>query len=149
MSAGAWETGALPEADGSAMRPAGLKEVLAFFYRPRGRIGRGEYALGLALVYAISLAVLAFAVTHPEILELTLALAMWLAIPLTIGFLVVVAKRCHDIGLPGSFVIAPVRAGRRSLLADRALLHPRQRDAESLRGAAFVPAGLTGWVRNR
>lgn len=105
MSAGAWETGALPEADGSAMRPAGLKEVLAFFYRPRGRIGRGEYALGLALVYAISLAVLAFAVTHPEILELTLALAMWLAIPLTIGFLVVVAKRCHDIGLPGSFVL--------------------------------------------
>jgi len=86
------------------MPPAGLDQVLAFFYRPQGRIGRAEYALGLAFIYAVNLALLSiFFFRAPE--AGGLIPAMLLALPLLLGFFVIVVKRCHDLGLPGSFVV--------------------------------------------
>ena len=86
------------------MPPAGLDQVLAFFYRPHGRIGRAEYALGLTLVYAVNLTLLSvFFFRAPE--AGGLIAAMLLTLPLLLGLFVIVVKRCHDLGLPGSFVV--------------------------------------------
>ncbi len=40
------------------MRPAGLDQILAFYLRPQGRIGRSEFALGVLLLWLITLIVL-------------------------------------------------------------------------------------------
>ena len=40
------------------MRPATLDQVLRFFFRVDGRIGRVEYALGFGFIYALNTSVL-------------------------------------------------------------------------------------------
>lgn len=49
------------------MNSASLDQVLAFFYRPQGRIGRTEYGLGIVFIYSLMLAILAFIVALGEI----------------------------------------------------------------------------------
>lgn len=87
------------------MAAAGFQDVLGFFYRPQGRIGRAEYALGIAFIYAINFAILSFVVLHTDGEPGAIVLASIAAIPLTIAFVVIVVKRCHDLGLPGTFVL--------------------------------------------
>ncbi|MEX0852445.1 MAG: DUF805 domain-containing protein [Bauldia sp.] len=93
------------------MRPAGMRQFVTFFFRPRGRIGRTEYFLGAAFIHAVNLAIVSFALNHPEIESIGIALLWSIALPSLAGVLVVMAKRCHDIGLPGSFVLLAIVPG--------------------------------------
>ncbi len=79
-------------------------KILSFFFRPQGRISRAEYALGIALIYALSLAALTFAFARVESTPVFL-LVMPFTAPLTVALFILVVKRCHDLGLPGSFVL--------------------------------------------
>ena len=87
------------------MRPAGLDQILAFFYRPQGRIGRAEFALGVGLVYALGLAILFFFLGRFDPESGAFAVAIVTSLPLSVAMLVIIAKRCHDIGLPGTFLL--------------------------------------------
>jgi uncharacterized membrane protein YhaH (DUF805 family) len=87
------------------MAAASREQVLRFFFRPEGRISRIEYGLGFLFILATDLAGLAFVFTNAAN-----APALWLptglvGLPLTIGYFVIAAKRGHDFGLPGSFVV--------------------------------------------
>jgi uncharacterized membrane protein YhaH (DUF805 family) len=88
-----------------SMASAGFQDLLTFFFRAQGRIGRAEYGLGIAFIYAINFAILSFVIVHTDGEPGALVLATIAAIPLTIAFLVIVVKRCHDLGLPGTFVL--------------------------------------------
>jgi uncharacterized membrane protein YhaH (DUF805 family) len=92
----------------SAADPA---EIARFFFNVAGRIGRTEYALGTAFILSIDLAVLAFLYAHTHFGAEIVAITALAGVPLTIAMLVLVAKRCHDIGLPGSFVLILVVPG--------------------------------------
>jgi uncharacterized membrane protein YhaH (DUF805 family) len=93
------------------MPPADVNQLLAFFFRPQGRIGRLEYFLGAAFIYAVNLALLSF-MLHKQELDMGAFTLLWLiAAPSLVGVFVVMAKRCHDIGLPGSFVLLAVIPG--------------------------------------
>ena len=85
------------------MRPVGLDQFVAFFFHAAGRIGRREYRLGIGFVYAVAFALLFFVLARVEN-QPTVALGLIVNLPLVVALFVLVAKRCHDIGLPGSFV---------------------------------------------
>lgn len=84
---------------------AGRDELLTFFFRPQGRIGRTEFALGAILINALSLAVLSFMVTRTSADGGVALLLLVVSLPLTVAFLMLAAKRCHDMGLSGAFLI--------------------------------------------
>ena len=54
---------------------------------------------------AVNLAVFAFLVARDALAPPVLVLVAVLGLPLFVAQLVLVAKRCHDIGLPGSYVL--------------------------------------------
>jgi len=89
----------------TAMTPAGLDQILSFFFRPQGRISRREFGLGTLFILLFDSAILVLLVgrgtPHPALILAMLALGL----PLTIAQFVLVAKRCHDLNLPGSFVL--------------------------------------------
>jgi uncharacterized membrane protein YhaH (DUF805 family) len=87
------------------MHPATASDLLVFFFRPVGRIGRAEYALAIGMIVAIELAALAYFYGHDEIDPGIAFLIAVIGLPLFVAELVVVAKRCHDVGLPGLFVV--------------------------------------------
>ena len=80
-------------------------QLLTFFLRPQGRISRLEFALGAGLVMCLDLALLAVITRYPALTPGMMFLTALLGLPLTIAMLVIAAKRCHDISLPGSFVL--------------------------------------------
>lgn len=87
------------------MQPVGVDTFLRFFFRPAGRIGRQEFVLGIALIFAVDVVILTLLLggDAPEpglVLLLTV-----LSIPIVVAQLVLVAKRCHDIGLPGVYLL--------------------------------------------
>jgi uncharacterized membrane protein YhaH (DUF805 family) len=87
------------------MQPIGLNDILRFFFIAHGRIGRQEYLLGLGFIYAVNAALLSFAL-HQSDHDLALGLVIMIStFPSTVGIFVLSAKRCHDMGLPGSFVL--------------------------------------------
>ena len=53
----------------------------------------------------MNLAVFAFLVARDALSPPLLVLLAMLGLPLFVAQLVLVAKRCHDIGLPGSYVL--------------------------------------------
>jgi len=87
------------------MPAASPAQVLAFFFRPQGRIGRTEYALGIVFVYAVSFALMLFVLSRFGAEGGPILLAMVVTLPLTVAAFVIVAKRCHDLGLPGTFLL--------------------------------------------
>lgn len=87
------------------MAAATPKQLLSFFLRPQGRISRREFALGAGLVICLDLALLSFLLQDTVLRPETMFVIFLFGLPLTIAMLVVAAKRCHDIGLPGSFVL--------------------------------------------
>jgi uncharacterized membrane protein YhaH (DUF805 family) len=87
------------------MHQVGISDFLRFFFTAGGRISRREYLLGLAVIYAVNAVLLAFAL-HQADRDLALGLAIMVsAFPSTVAQFVLVAKRCHDIGLSGAFVL--------------------------------------------
>jgi uncharacterized membrane protein YhaH (DUF805 family) len=93
------------------MAAAGLQELGRFFFRPEGRIGRMEYCLGAGLITALNLAILSALYLHTDGTPGVLMAAALIGFPMTVALLFVVAKRCHDFGLPGSFVLLVVVPG--------------------------------------
>jgi uncharacterized membrane protein YhaH (DUF805 family) len=87
------------------MQPATASDLVTFFFRPVGRIGRLEYALGLGTIVSIETAVVAYVYGRDDIDPGIAFLITMIALPTVVAELVVVAKRCHDIGLPGLFVV--------------------------------------------
>jgi uncharacterized membrane protein YhaH (DUF805 family) len=87
------------------MPAAGTHQILAFFFRPAGRISRREYGLGILFILFVSYAFLALLLPRIPLRTDLVLLIAFLGSPLTVAILVLVAKRCHDLGLPGSFVL--------------------------------------------
>lgn len=87
------------------MNAAGNKKLLDFFFRPRGRITRLEYGLGAGFTVAINAAFLTLVLTNQVIAPALLLVMFVLSIPLTVALFVMAVKRCHDIGLAGSFAL--------------------------------------------
>jgi len=87
------------------MAAAGLDQVLTFYFRPQGRISRTEFALGTVLIWLISTLLLLFLVRTGETAPFLVLPFFLVGLPLTIGLAMLVVKRSHDIGLPGSFVL--------------------------------------------
>lgn len=87
------------------MQPVGVDTFLRFFFRPAGRICRQEFALGIALILAVDVVILTllFRGAAPE--PGPVLLLAVLSIPIVVAQLVLVAKRCHDIGLPGVYLL--------------------------------------------
>jgi uncharacterized membrane protein YhaH (DUF805 family) len=87
------------------MRPATASDLFFFFFRPVGRVGRAEYALAVGMIVSIEFAALVYFYGHPDANPGVAFLVALLGLPLFVAELVVVAKRCHDVGLPGLFVV--------------------------------------------
>lgn len=87
------------------MRPATTEQLLRFFFRLDGRIGREEFVLGFGCILAANLAMLIFILEREDLAPATLLLLSAISLPMTVGIIVVMVKRCHDLGLPGSFFL--------------------------------------------
>ena len=87
------------------MTPAGLDQILSFFFRPHGRISRREFGLGTLVILFLDLAILVFLARRGTPQPALILAMLALGLPLTIAQFVLVAKRCHDLNLPGSFVL--------------------------------------------
>jgi uncharacterized membrane protein YhaH (DUF805 family) len=90
---------------GCSMRAVGVSALTHFFFRPVGRIARREYALGAGVILSVSLAALSLLAARPGIATAFLLLLVVAGVAFLVAQLVLVAKRCHDIGLPGSYVL--------------------------------------------
>lgn len=104
------------------MKAASAGQLLAFFTRVGGRATRTEYALGLIFLQLLVAAVFVFVFNRTvgelpldspeqfdaafvEAINVTLARTTFVWLPATIGMFIIAARRCHDIGLPGIFVL--------------------------------------------
>jgi uncharacterized membrane protein YhaH (DUF805 family) len=87
------------------MRRDEIDRLLAFFFRPQGRIGRAEFALGMGFIVALDMATLVWLWPQDEAPAGTLTTLIILGLPLLVAQFVLVAKRGHDLGLPGIFVL--------------------------------------------
>jgi len=87
------------------MPPATTDQVLRFFFRTGGRISRGEYTLALIVLQAINLAILNELLSRDYVTPAALLLLVIISVPLVVGLVVIMIKRCHDIGLPGTFFL--------------------------------------------
>jgi uncharacterized membrane protein YhaH (DUF805 family) len=87
------------------MHPVGVNALLRFFFRPAGRIARREYAIGIGVILSVNVAVFSYLLGHGEPPPFMVLFLTILAIPFFVAQLVLVAKRCHDIGLPGSYLL--------------------------------------------
>ena len=84
------------------MKPVGVGDLVLFFFYAGGRISRQEYTLGTVFIYALNAVLFAFAFHQAES-NLALGFAIMVsAFPSTVASLVLAAKRCHDIALPGA-----------------------------------------------
>jgi uncharacterized membrane protein YhaH (DUF805 family) len=86
-------------------RPADTDTIIRFFFRVQGRVGRAEYALGIGVIYSVDLAVLFYLLNRTELSGGMSLLLTAVSLPVLVGLIVLMAKRCHDLGLPGSFVL--------------------------------------------
>jgi uncharacterized membrane protein YhaH (DUF805 family) len=86
------------------MNPVGVDTLASFFFRPAGRIARREYVLGIGLVMVLNVAgfMVVLSDNAPDLIVIAIAM-MWLSF--LVAQLVLVAKRCHDIGLPGIYLV--------------------------------------------
>jgi uncharacterized membrane protein YhaH (DUF805 family) len=94
-----------------AARPASTEDIIRFFFRIDGRIGRQEYALGITVVYALNFSILFYLLVRETMTPITIVLLILADLVILIGLAVLMAKRCHDIGLPGSYfllILVPV-----------------------------------------
>ena len=87
------------------MDSADRERLIAFFFKPDGRIGRTEYLLGVGFIWSAGFAVISLLVTESGPVPGLVLIAGAIALVLTIGQFVLVAKRSHDLGLPGIFVL--------------------------------------------
>lgn len=87
------------------MQPVGVNALVQFFFRPDGRIARREFVLGVGLIVAVNLAAFTWLFARDPVAPSLLLFVSIASIPFFVAQLVLVAKRCHDIGLPGSYVL--------------------------------------------
>jgi uncharacterized membrane protein YhaH (DUF805 family) len=93
-----------------AAAPATTDQLLRFFFRVDGRIGRQEYALGIAVIYSLNFSILIYLIRAETMMPLTAVLLVLVDLAILVGLAVLMAKRCHDLGLPGLyflFVLVP------------------------------------------
>ncbi|MEJ0011879.1 MAG: DUF805 domain-containing protein [Bauldia sp.] len=85
--------------------PATTDQLLHFFFRSNGRIGRQEYALGIGVIYSLNLSILFYLLVRETMSPVMLILLVLLDVIILIGLAVLMAKRCHDLGLPGLYFL--------------------------------------------
>ncbi|MHA1157622.1 MAG: DUF805 domain-containing protein [Alphaproteobacteria bacterium] len=86
------------------MQPASLNQLIAYFIGLKGRTTRQEYLLGLAFLFTVNAAIINYVLgqaSGPVEFE-TLFL---ITLPLLPSQIIITVRRCHDIGLPGAFVL--------------------------------------------
>jgi uncharacterized membrane protein YhaH (DUF805 family) len=88
-----------------AAPPASTDRIFRFFFNVDGRIGREEYALGITVVYALNFSILLYLIVRETMSPLSVVLLLLVDIAILVGLAVLMAKRCHDIGLPGSYFL--------------------------------------------
>ncbi len=86
------------------MSPVGLNQIFAFFFHAAGRVSPREYRLGIGVAYALAFALLIYVLFRMDE-QPAFTLLLLAKLPLTVAIFVLVAKRCHDLGLPGTFVL--------------------------------------------
>jgi uncharacterized membrane protein YhaH (DUF805 family) len=86
------------------MPPASLDKLLAFFMSPAGRSTRVEYLLGLGFICFLNGAIInmVLAASSGTIALSTLFLV---TLPFLPSQFIITIRRCHDIGLPGFYVL--------------------------------------------
>jgi uncharacterized membrane protein YhaH (DUF805 family) len=85
--------------------PASTEQIIRFFFRVDGRIGRQEYALGITVVYALNFSILFYLIVRETMSPVGIVLLLLVDIAILVGLAVLMAKRCHDIGLPGLYFL--------------------------------------------
>jgi uncharacterized membrane protein YhaH (DUF805 family) len=88
-----------------AVSPATNDQIFRFFFNVEGRIGREEYALGVTVVYALNFSILFYLIVRETMSPISIVLLLLLDIAILVGLAVLMAKRCHDVGLPGSYFL--------------------------------------------
>jgi uncharacterized membrane protein YhaH (DUF805 family) len=88
-----------------AAAPASNDQIIRFFFRVDGRIGRQEYALGITVIYALNFSILFYLLVRETMSPVSIVLLILVDIVILVGLAVLMAKRCHDIGLPGSYFL--------------------------------------------
>ncbi len=86
------------------MPPASLNQIASFFLSVNGRVSRGEYVLGLVFIFALNAAIINFVVGQSTG-GVTMGTLMLISLPFLPSQFIIAAKRCHDLGLPGLFVL--------------------------------------------
>ena len=94
-----------PHRQPRAMNRVGLETIARFFLDPAGRISREEYALGIGFLVAATTTLILGAVNGEAESPALLGFAIIVSMPLFLSQLVLVAKRCHDLGLGGVYVL--------------------------------------------
>ncbi len=86
------------------MPAADLNQLIAFFFNVSGRATRQEYLLGLGFIFSLNAAILNIAIGQATG-EVPFGTLLLLTLPFMPSQLVIAARRCHDLGLPGGFVL--------------------------------------------
>ena len=86
------------------MPPASLNQIVTFFLSVDGRASRAEYILGLVFIFTLNAAIINF-VFGQTAGTVTLGTLMLITLPFLPSQFIIAAKRCHDLGLPGLFVM--------------------------------------------
>jgi uncharacterized membrane protein YhaH (DUF805 family) len=85
--------------------PATTDQLLRFFFRVDGRIGREEYALGITVIYSLNFSILIYLIRTETMTPLIAVLLVLVDLAILVGLAVLMAKRCHDLGLPGLYFL--------------------------------------------
>ena len=86
------------------MPAASLNQIAAFFFSIDGRVGRGEYVLGILFLLALNIAVVLF-LTGQTAGQMAMSTMMIVGLLFAPSQFIIAIKRCHDLGLPGLFVL--------------------------------------------
>ena len=92
------------------MQPASLSQLVSFFFSMSGRASRQEYFLGMAFLFTLNAALINLVIGQAAagsagVDPASLSAAVLISLPFLPSPFFIGIRRCHDIGLPGLFVL--------------------------------------------